>query len=247
VSHNIAFLHGGGQGSWVWDAVIDALGSHSDGLKLNLLALDVPGCGVKRSRETTGLSIEDVASELVADIETAGLRSVVLVGHSQAGQAMCFMQKQRPDLFRRLIYVSCSLPLQGQSVPQLIGTSLHGENEDEVGWPLNPATTEMVERYRAMFCNDMNDEQADVFLSQLDQDCWPLQTYSQTDWPQEHLGDVPSTFVLCESDMSLPASWQEVFARRLKCERVRRVDAGHQVMVTQPQVLANILISEAQV
>jgi pimeloyl-ACP methyl ester carboxylesterase len=153
---NCAFLHGGGQGDWVWHDVVEALRLQSQGEALNLLLLNAPGCGAKRDRNTDGLTLEDVAHELVEDVQRRGLKDVVLVGHSQAGQAMALMMAARPELFRRFVYVSCSIPLPGQSVQQMIGNSVQGTNPDEVGWPLDPQTTTIEERYSIMFCNDMD-------------------------------------------------------------------------------------------
>lgn len=76
MSTDYAFLHGGGQGSWVWQQVIDALSLQTQSAYGRALALDVPGCGLKRGRPTEGVTLEDVARELVADIEDARMRDV---------------------------------------------------------------------------------------------------------------------------------------------------------------------------
>jgi pimeloyl-ACP methyl ester carboxylesterase len=238
-----AFLHGGGQGGWVWADTIAALRQQSAG-DIRTLALDVPGCGVKRGRDTSQIGMEDIAAELLADIETACLRDVVLVGHSQAGQPMPHMLTARPDLFRRAIYVSCSIPLPGQTVIGMIGNGVHGATEGEVGWPLDPQTSTMEERYRNMFCNDMDDEEAHAFMSRLGADSWPASSYAHTDWRHEQLGAVPSSYVACLRDGILPMPWQEIFAQRYHCERIVHIDAGHQAMNTRPHGLAEILRHE---
>lgn len=242
---NFVFLHGGGQGGWVWQETVAALGLQTGGRFGRAFALDVPGCGGKRNRSTEGLSLNDVALELVEDIDTAGMDEVVLVGHSQAGQAMALMAELRPSLFRRLVYVTCSIPLPGQSVQQMIGPDLRGTNPDEVGWPLDPMTTTMAERYWIMFCNDMDRASADAFLAKLGHDQWPLATYGHSDWRTDHLKALPSTFVICLRDQILPPSWQETFAERFRVERTVRIDAGHQVMNTHPHALAEALLQEA--
>ncbi|HEX7855781.1 MAG TPA: alpha/beta hydrolase [Sphingobium sp.] len=242
---NFAFLHGGGQGSWVWDQTIAALHLQAGDEAVRAIALDAPGCGAKRDRATDGLTMQDVAAELVADIERAGLTDVILVGHSQAGQAMPFMTKLRPALFRRLVYVSCSMPLPGQSVSQMMGKNLRGINPQEVGWPVDPASGDHHEKAMRMFYNDMSEEQAAPFLARIGKDMWPLATYSQSDWPYEELGKVPATFVLCLRDEALPPDWQHTFAERLKVERLVQVDAGHQVMNSRPHALAEIVRLEA--
>jgi pimeloyl-ACP methyl ester carboxylesterase len=201
----------------------------------------VPGCGTKRGRSTEGLSLNDVALELVEDIEAVGLDEVVLVGHSQGGQAMALMAELRPSLFKRLVYVTCSIPLPGQSVQKMLGSSLRGINPDEVGWPLDPKTTTMAERYQVMFCNDMDAASAHVFLSQLGEDQWPLATYGYSDWRTDALEAIPATFVICLRDQILPPAWQERFAERFRVDRIVRIDAGHQVMNTRPHALAEVL------
>ncbi len=242
---NFAFLHGGGQGSWVWAETIAALHAQGSNDIANVLTLDVPGCGSKRDRRSDDLTLEDVADELIGDIEASGLTDVVLVGHSQAGQAMALMMTRRPRLFRRCIFVSCSIPLPNQSVARMIGDGIRGENPDEVGWPMDPKTTPMEHRYDAMFCNDMDLPTKAAFLGRLGSDQWPLQTYAYTAWNYDGLDAVASTFVLCLRDNILPPAWQNVFAERFGTERTVTIDAGHQVMNTRPHALAEVLLIEA--
>lgn len=243
-TYNYAFLHGGGQGSWVWDETIEVLNLQSRDT-VRAIKLDVPGCGAKRDRTTDHITVDDITAELVADVEAAELRDVVLVGHSQAGNVLPKMVAMRPDLFRRLVYISCSSPLAGQTVRGMIGNGLHGESPGEVGWPVDPSTCSTEERHSIMFCNDMSPAQAATFTSKLGNDAWPMQSYAHTDWHYEHLGTVPASYVVCLRDGILPVGWQERFAERFRCERIVRLDAGHQAMVTRPYGLAEILRYEA--
>ncbi len=105
---DFAFLHGGGQGGWIWAETIAALAAQS-GRSVRTLVLDVPGCGTKRGRDTSLIEFDDIATELVADIEASGIRDVMLIGHSQAGMAMPRMVEFRPDLFAKLVYISCAV------------------------------------------------------------------------------------------------------------------------------------------
>jgi pimeloyl-ACP methyl ester carboxylesterase len=242
---NFAFLHGGGQGSWVWDETIAALKQQS-GDAVNCLALDVPGCGTKRDRDTAAVEFDDIARELIADIEAAGLGDLVLVGHSQAGMVLPRIAEFRPDLLSRLVYVTCSAPPAGMTTIERMGGGVHGQNPDQVGWPVDPATSTIEERYRIMFCNDMDAAATDAFLAKLGSDMWPMSSYTYRDWRYDHLGTIPAAFVLCLQDMSLPPAWQERFAEVFQVGRTIRIDAGHQVMNTRPQALAEVLLSEAR-
>ena len=131
------------------------------------------------------------------------MKDVVLVGHSQAGMTMPQMAEFAPGLFRKLVFVTCSMPLPGKSTLDEMGNTQHGEKEDEVG-SVDPDNTSLEERFRAMFCNDMSDEEGDAFLAKLGKDMWPPCCYSYNDWRCEHLADIPVTYVLCLQDQALP-------------------------------------------
>lgn len=240
------FLHGGGQGGWVWRETITALEQQSAGQVGRTLALDAPGCGSKRGRDILAFGVDDVVTELLDDISANGLKQVILVGHSQAGTILPRLVGRQPELFRRLVYVSCIAPLPGQNILQQMGSGPHGSNEREVGWPFDPRTIAAGERYSRMFCNDMSAVEAASFLPKLGSDTWPVKTMSASDWSYDHLSSVPSTYVMCLRDGILPLPWQQTFATRLQVQRTVRIDAGHQVMNTRPQALAEVLRYEAE-
>lgn len=245
---DFAFLHGGGQGSWIWDETIAAVRVQAQGVperEVRCLALDAPGCGMKRDRDRSVPTFDDTALELIADIENAGLSDTILVGHSQAGKVMPRMVELRGDLFSRLIYVSCNAATPGLTTAEMMGEGLHGESETQIGWPVDPKTTTMEQRFRAMFCNDMSDEQADAFLGKMGKDMWPDSNYAYSDWRYDHLAPYPSTFVHCLRDNALPPNWQDLFAKRFHADRIVYIDAGHQVMNTRPHALAEVLLAEA--
>jgi pimeloyl-ACP methyl ester carboxylesterase len=236
------FLHGGGQGSWVWSETLAALNSQTDSKFGRALALDIPGCGAKRERATKDLDVPTIVAGLIEEIQSAGFRDVVLVGHSQAGTILPLLVEAQPKLFRRLVYVSCVAPLPGQTVLEWRST-------------MPPAETALAtlaapgsrERYHVMFCNDMTLEEAQKFIDKLGEDTWPACSYEMSDWRYGHLEAVPSSYVVCLQDATLVPPWQGLFAERFKVSRVIQIDAGHQVMNTRPQALAEVLRIEAAV
>lgn len=243
---DFVFLHGGGQGGWVWDETIAALDRQTKGEFGRALALDAPGCGHKRGRDTSQMDMADVVADLLGDIDRAGMKDVILAGHSQAGTMLPLMVEARPDLFRRLVYISCNAPAHGQTYIELMGRGVHGQNDDEVGWPEPLEDAGSAARlYPKMFCNDMGESEAAAFLGKLGQDMWPHATARYRDYRYDHLGAVPATYVVCLKDGILPVAWQERFADRHKVHRRVYIDAGHQAMNTRPEALAEILRHEA--
>lgn len=51
-----------------------------------------------------------------------------------------------------------------------------------------------------------------------------------------------STYLVCRQDRSLPPVWQRRFAKQLGVQQLMHIDAGHQVMNTHPQLLAEALL-----
>jgi pimeloyl-ACP methyl ester carboxylesterase len=115
------FLHGGGQGGWVWEETITALRLQDAGMIGTTMALDMPGCGSKRGRDTATMSLSQACEELAHDIDSTGVKDAILVGHSQAGTVMPQLAAARPHAVHHLVYVSCCAPAPGQTVLEMMG------------------------------------------------------------------------------------------------------------------------------
>jgi pimeloyl-ACP methyl ester carboxylesterase len=241
-SADFVFLHGGVQGGWVWDETLAALDLQTRGEFGRALALDVPGCGRKRGRDTAGLGIDEIAAELVGDIEKAGFTDVVLVGHSQAGTVLPRLVELRPELFRQVIYISCIAPAPGRTVLNFRDEDRGGAESTGAGGDAPPEP--LPDLLRSYFCNDMAPDEADRFLARLGPDGWPELSYAGSDWRYGHLAATPSSYFICLRDAAVQPDWQERFADRLGCRSVVRFDSGHQLMNTRPHTLAEALRRE---
>lgn len=243
-----ALLHGGAQGSWVWEETVAALRQAGGERVGRVLLLDMPGCGTRRSVETASMTMADVLEDLFRQLDGAGLRNAVLVGHSQAGTMLPLLIEGRPGLFSRAIYVSCCAPLKGQTVLEMMGGGQHGDDPGTVGWRLPPATTPPETLAAAMFCNDMEASGTEAFMRRFGADSWPEATMTYRDWDRDEAMRVgpPSSYVVLTDDASLPPEWQQRFAERFGAERVVQLEAGHQAMQTRPGALADVLIRQAR-
>jgi pimeloyl-ACP methyl ester carboxylesterase len=237
----IAFLHGGGQGSWVWERTIAAITEQSLHL-VRCLALDVPGCGTKRERDTSAIAFDDIARELIRDMEADGLRDAILVGHSRGGMLIPRIVEFAPKLFRGLIYISCSAPPPGATFGEARRVTVPSVNP--VGSPSVVGAAPSLDQQAAMFCNDMTPPERDAFLTRLGEDFWPKSSETYRGWRYDHLGAIPAVFVHCMRDQAVPPEWQRRFAETFRADRTVHIDAGHQAMITRPQALAEVLLAE---
>jgi len=239
---DFVMIHGGKQAGWVWTETIAAMRLQNPEFG-RALALDVPGCGAKRGRDVADLGIDDVVAEFAAELDAAGVRRGVLVGHSQAGTVLPKLLIARPDMFRAVVYVSCCAPLPGQTVAQMMGGP-RGDDPAEVG--RLPGETYSPANFRAWFGNDMDDQVFAAFQAQWGKDNWPPRCGgAETDWPYRQSPQVDASYVVLTRDQALPPPWQARFADRLGAARTHGIDAGHQVMQTCPHALAELLLKEA--
>jgi len=241
---DFVFLHGGGQGGWIWDETITAIALQSRGAA-RCLALDVPGCGTKRGRDTAHLAFGDIVGELAADIAAAGLDRPLIVGHSQAGQVLPRLELAMPGAFARHVYVSCIAQSNGNTIGDMMAMQIAQDPEGPLARVFNDPDCPPRERFRVMFVNDMVREEQDVFLDKLEKDAWPPVAYSHAEWSYDHLASVPCTYVLCLKDQVLTPHWQQIFAERFRCDEIVHIDAAHQVQNTRPHALAEVLLALA--
>lgn len=241
---DFVFLHGGGQGRWIWDETIAAIGLQSGGAA-RCLALDIPGCGAKRGRDTASLTFADIVSELTADIAKAGFDRPVIVGHSQAGQVLPKLELATPGAFARHVYVSCIAQENGNTIADMMTLQRAQDPEGPLARVFDDPGCTPRERFRVMFVNDMAREDQERFLDKLEQDAWPPVAYTHTEWRHDHLATVACTYVLCLQDQVLTPHWQRIFAARFRCDEIVHIDAAHQVQNTRPQALAEVLLALA--
>lgn len=239
MTKTLVLLHGGSHGSWCWAPLLAEL-DRQPGPFGRLLALDMPGCGRKRGRDVADKTLASIVAELNQDIRDAGLTEIVLVGHSIAGILLPMMVAADPALFSHLIYLTTSLPREGESILSMMGTSLHGQDPEHVGWPVDPATPPM-ELFQAMFAPDLTPEQVAWLMSEVAQDVTPAAVATEPATRHGYAGRVPATYVVTLRDPILPPVWQRRFAERAGCDVIVEIDTPHEPFVSHPALLAETL------
>ncbi|MBM3595673.1 MAG: alpha/beta hydrolase [Alphaproteobacteria bacterium] len=241
---DFVFLHGGGQGSWIWGETVAAISQQSGG-SARCLALDVPGCGTKRGRDTGDMGLDAIIGELAADIAAAGFDQPLIVGHSQAGQILPRLELAMPGAFARHVYISCIAQANGHTIGDMMASQIEQDPKGSLARVFADPDCTARERFRVMFVNDMSRPEQELFLDKLEKDAWPPIAYSHAEWTYDHLAAVPCTYVLCLKDQVLTPHWQHIFAERFRCDEIVHIDAAHQVQNTRPHALAEVLLALA--
>jgi pimeloyl-ACP methyl ester carboxylesterase len=204
-------------------------------------AVDLPGRGRTPGDLATVTVANGVASVAVEILEN-DLSDVTLVGHSMAGLTLPGVAERVPSRLRRLVFVSCVVPPQGTSLLEVLGD-------------LSPAAQEVAERItddaldsrgtlhpdlaRAMFCNDMDEDQVASTLSRM-----VPESVGVLSEPSDLTGlrqPIPRTYIRLLRDASISLEVQNQMIENLGQADVVDLDAGHMAMISRPRDLADII------
>jgi pimeloyl-ACP methyl ester carboxylesterase len=223
----MVFLHGAGTGAWVWERV-------KSRLSLPTLALDVPGRGAD-------ITPDNCADALVAELDREAVGSVVLVLHSLSGVLAPRLAARLGSRLQRIVYIGAVIPPEDGSfvdalplMQRLVLRLLFRFNKKG----LKPSP----KMIRRQLCNDLIPQDADLVISRYAAEM-PGLYLSPIGTPAPR---VSTTYVKLLKDQTVSPSQQDSMITRLGNPRIRKVDAGHLVMLSAPAELATVLEEEAR-
>lgn len=227
----IILVHGAGHGAWCWDYLTPLLTSAA-------VAVDLPGPGRTPYIPATGLrDFADTVTSAATDEE------VVLVGHSFAGACLPVAAASLGARVRHVVFIAAAVPLPGEDVfdafPRATGrlrrtsTRLLGRSG-----VLPPAPRRMS---RQAFCNDMDKQRTDFVLDHLTPEL-VVPALERASVTIQDIPEVPATYIRLLRDKVLKPHRQTQLAERLGGRaRLIDIDSGHDVMISHPQALADVL------
>ncbi|MGB8403200.1 MAG: alpha/beta fold hydrolase [Mycobacterium sp.] len=234
---DLVLIHGGGHAADCWDPTVAELRCQRP--ELRVLAIDLPGRRGKRGDLCTA-SIAGWVDSVVADVEAAGLDDVVIVGHSMAGLTVPgVVAALGASRVREMVLVAAFLPPQGASIVESLTGPLallarHGVRRRASG-----KVPTLAARYA--FCNGMTAQQRAFTLSRL---CADAASVARECVDRSALPPgVPRTWILTTRDRALSINSQTKSIEALGgVDTAVRIDACHDVMISHPQRLAEILL-----
>ena len=237
----LVLVHGGAHAADSWDLVVAELARLAP--ELRVLAMDLPG-RAGRPADLSTIRIADWVESVVADVDDAGLGDVVVVGHSLAGVTVPgVVAKLGARRVREMVLVAAFVPPQGKSVVQALRGPLVplARTAIRIGrsFPM-PATAA-----RLAFCNGMTREQRRFVMSRL---CLEspnviVEPVDRSEMPDE----VPRTWIMTLSDRALSVRRQHEYIDSLGgVETLICVDSCHDVMISEPKWLAQVLIERCR-
>jgi pimeloyl-ACP methyl ester carboxylesterase len=222
-------VHGGFHGAWCWDPVRPKL-------SLPSVAVDLPGRGT-RPRTEEPVTIDQCVDAVLADADAAGLSKMVLVGHSMGGITITEVANRYPDRVAHLVYVAALVLPPGETVFDLYGFDQNPAEADPAGvMPLMDEST----AHRA-FAADLSPEAFSPAHAQCVPE--PFGLFAAT--VSGYDSGVPATYIRCQRDGAVSVEVTDQMVERLRPGTVHDIDADHDIMLSQPDVVADLLNSVA--
>lgn len=172
------------------------------------------------------------------------LEDVVLVGHSYGGMVITGLADRMPKRIRRLVYWNAFVPLNGESlmdlVPEFMATTMRASaSEREDGAIVLPFVV-----WREKFINDADLQTAQRTFEKLNSQ--PLRTLTDkielSRAPAEF--EIAKSYINCTEDTAMPPemSWHPRMSLRLGLYRLVQVPGSHELCFSNPKRLAEAIM-----
>jgi pimeloyl-ACP methyl ester carboxylesterase len=232
------FVPGGWHGGWCWKRVADRLRAGGN----DVFTPTLTGLGERAHLLNPTVDVETHVADVLAVIEWEDLHDVVLVGHSYGGMVITAIADRAPERLARVVYVDALWPQDGESVADIVGEeaarTVTAAQSDPATGPLIVGADQLA---ALLGVTDPDD------IAWLASKLTPQPAGSATQALRlEHAGAIVDTlFVSCRGTTFEGTELSYARAREHAATdpkvRTVEIDAPHNVMVTHPDLLTDVL------
>lgn len=229
-------VHGGGHGGWCYGLVAPMLRSEGHAV----YAPTLTGCGERSHLLTADVDLETHIEDVVRVLHYEDLTGVILVGHSYGGMVITGVADRIPERVGQLVYLDGAIPEDGESLAEMTPALMaaarrEGQVVDGVEvvlWPGEGAGR----RY------GVTDPEALAWMQErLTPHPWKSFTQPLRLVDPAAVKRIPRTNINCTETVALRPP--ERAARAFEADRVWEIDTGHDLMITEPRAVADLLLS----
>ncbi len=233
-------VHGGGHGGWCYRSVARILRAAGHDVATPTLT----GLGERAHLLSPDIDLDLHIHDVVSVLHYDDLRDVVLVGHSYGGMVITGVADRVPDRIGDLVYLDAATPVDGESLVDVAGPMMRvarefGTTVDGVELVLLPDADQVAIRYYGVTDPETSAWMADR-LTPHPWKCFeqPLRLTNRA-----ALGAIPQSHIVCTS--TLATRDPDLMAKARAAGRLWDIDTGHDLMITEPQAVADALLEIA--
>lgn len=231
-------VHGGAHGGWCYQRVARILRAAGH----DVYTPTMTGVGERAHLVSADVDLDLHIRDIVAVLHYEDLRDVILVGHSYGGMVITGVADRATDRIGRLVYLDAATPVNGQSLVDVAGPIIEavrpaGKVIDGVELVLLPSS-DAARLYGVTDPDDMA-WMAERLTGH------PWQCFDQLLELTNEAGmlAIPRYHIVCTSTLS--SRDPELVAKTRAEGRLWDVDTGHDLMITEPEAVADLLLGVA--
>ena len=228
-------VHGGSHGSWCWDACAEALRREGH----QALSFDLPGHGQDPTPRDQ-VNLKAYAEAIRDQLEQCGPEPPVLVGHSLAGIGIAEAMATASCTVDQLVMVAALVLKPGERAIDRIPESRRPSYFELAEASADQTIALSADVTRKAFFNDLDETQAAAYHARLTPQ--PLGVYLEESRFDLSTLACPKHYLACKHDQALGLDSNLLYAERLG-GTTRILEAGHDVMLSEPEVLAQALMA----
>ena len=231
-------VHGGAHGGWCYQRVARILRSSGHDVYTPTLT----GLGERSHLLSADVDLDLHITDVVGVLHYEDLSDVILVGHSYGGMVITGIADRAPDRIGRLVYLDAANPVNGQSLVDVSGPIIeavrpYGRVVDGVELVLLPSPD------AALLYGVTDADDLAWMADRLSGHPWkcfeqPLELINE-----EKLWAIPAYHIVCTS--TLATREPKLMAEARSAGRLWDIDTGHDLMITEPALVADALLAIA--
>lgn len=231
---NYVLVHGGGHGGWCYQRVARIMRSRGQ----DVYAPTMTGLGEREHLLSPAVDLDLHITDIVKVLEFEDLRDVILVGHSYGGMVITGVADRATDRVGHLVYLDAATPENGQSLVDHAGPMINaarpdGRIVDGMELVLYPGKDPMG------YFGVTDPQQIEWMRTKLTPHPWKCFEQKLHLTNEAAMRKIPQSHIVCTQ--TLPFRDVELL-KSLSEGRVWDVDTGHDLMISEPDKVAELLL-----
>lgn len=232
-------VHGGGHGGWCYQPVARIL--RAAGHEVH--APTLTGLGERAHLLSPAVDLDMHIRDVVETLRYEDLHDVILVGHSYGGMVITGVADRATDRVGRIVYLDAANPVHGQSLVDVAGPHIlmardHSRVVDGVELVLHPAPG------AAAFYGVTDPDDIAWMDERLTAHPWRCFEQKLELTNEDELWAIPRYQIVCTSTLATRDPVEMEGYRQ--ANRLWDIDTGHDLMITEPQFVADTLAEIAE-
>jgi pimeloyl-ACP methyl ester carboxylesterase len=232
-------VHGGGHGGWCYQPVARLMRAQGHEVYTPTLT----GLGEREHLLSPAVDLETHITDVVKLLQFEDLSEVILVGHSYGGMVITGVADRASERIRNLVFLDAAMPQNGQSLvdhagPFMLAARTRSRIVNGMELVLFPGEDPM------NFFGVKDPEQIAWMKPKLTPHPWKCFDQKLVLKNEAAMRKIPLSVIVCSFHMNDEA---RAALKALSNGRFWEIDTGHDLMVTEPAAVAEMLLRIAQI